>query len=480
MVKTTNKEKVSREAFNKKQMNETKRKTKEKIDRLDDEDASVKPIKQVSSVRKSKPRVVSKQAIARQKEAERVEMLRERIAKARAAKAAKKAEREAEREVENEVEEEVEVKSTSEKVPKRVSKKSPKEKTVEEPVVYDSALAKEKRKGDKYARYGQYQPEEFTAEEYEQIKSNKKNQWHESVKTNDMKYDSRYMDPKFLAYQAAKKGLKPLYGDFDNDGVPDSAMVDENYKLKSFNGYTTKPSKRHQYAEFYKKVPPKELNDAGYPVYEDFNEFYDTYVQELDNKKMREELNKNLAKSGFATYKVKEKTFNEIIGQQIRDEYKLYIGEYCKTLGITQEYFKKIMPMNTLVSLYIRSMLNALFGADYNATTDSEQGRWITKTINKKYPEGHEFYGFKQNLIQAFTSINEYIGRDIIMDIFGIFAQGGSNDHVLGILYQELSELIPQDQFLYSVSVDCKNALKTRLQESKRNFNMSKKQVSTN
>lgn len=469
MVKTTNKSKVSREAFNKKQMNESKRKTKEKIDRLDDEDASVKPIKQVSSVRKSKPKVKSAQAIARQKEAERVEMLRERIAKARAAKAAKKAERE-------EVEEEVEVK----KIPERVPKKTPKEKTVEEPVVYDSALAKEKRKGDKYARYGQYQPEEFTAEEYEQIKSNKKNQWHESVKTKDMKYDSRYMDPKFLAYQGAKKGLKPLYGDFDNDGVPDSALVDENYKLKSFNGYTTKPSKRHQYAAFYNTVPPKELNDAGYPVYEEFDEFYDMYVQELDNKKMREELNKNLAKSGFATYKVKEKTFNEIIGQQIRDEYKSNIGGYCKTLGVTQEYFKKIMPMNTLVSLYIRSMLNSLFGADYNATTDSEQGRWITKTINKKYPEGHEFYGFKQNLIEAFTVINNNLGRDIIMEIFKIFAQGGSNDHVLGILYQELSELIPTDQLLSDVSVACKNALTTRLKESKRNFNMSKKQVSTN
>lgn len=460
MVKTTNKAKVSKEAFNKKQMNATKRKTKEKIDDLDDEDATVKPVKQVSSVRQSKPKVKSAQAIARQKEAERVAILRERIAKARAAKAAKQAK-------EEEMVEEVEVKTTPERVPKRVPKKSPKEKTVEEP--------KEKRKGDKYARYGQYQPEEFTDEEYQKIKSNKKNQWHESVKNKDMKYDSRYMDPKFLAYQAAKKGLKPLYGDFDNDGVPDSAMVDENYKLKTFNGYTAKPSRRHQYATFYNNVPPKELNDAGYPVYEDFDEFYDNFVQELDNKKMREELNKNLAKSGFATYKVKEKTFNEIIGQQIRDEYKSNIGGYCKTLGVTQEYFKKIMPMNTLVSLYIRSMLNALFGADYNATTDSEQGRWITKTINKKYPEGHEFYGFKQNLIQAFTNINEYIGRDIIMEIFKIFSQGGSNDHVLGIIYNKLNEVIPQDQLLSNVSVACKSALTTRLKESKRNFNMSKK-----
>ena len=66
------------------------------------------------------------------------------------------------------------------------------------------------------------------------------------------------------------------------------------------------------------------------------------------------------------------------------------------------------------------------------------------------------------------------------MEIFKIFAQGGSNDHVLGILYQELSELIPTDQFLYNVSIACKNALTTRLKESKRNFNMSKKQVSTN
>lgn len=452
MVKSSNKVKVSRDAFNKKQMNTIKRKVKKTIDDLDDEDATVKPVKQVSSVRQSKPKVKSAQAIARQKEAERVAMLRERVAKARAAKAAKQAKQE-------EIVEEPKVKKN---ISSTTNNKT-------------SQGKKTSVKSDKYARYGQYQPEEFTAEEYEQIKSNKKNQWHESLKNRDMKYDSRYMDPKFLAYQAAKKGLKPLYGDFDNDGVPDSAMVDENYKLKTFNGYTAKPSRRHQYATFYNNVPPKELNDAGYPVYEDFDEFYDMYVQELDNKKMREELNKNLAKSGFATYKVKEKTFNEIIGQQIRDEYKSNIGGYCKTLGVTQEYFKKIMPMNTLVSLYIRSMLNALFGADYNATTDSEQGRWITKTINKKYPEGHEFYGFKQNLIQAFTNINGYIGRDIIMEIFKIFAQGGSNDHVLGIIYNKLNEVIPTDQLLSNVSVACKNALTTRLKESKRNFNMSKK-----
>ena len=466
MVKTSNKAKVSREAFNKKQMNATKRKTKEKIDQLDDEDASVRPVKQVSPVRQSKPKVKSAQAIARQKEAERVEMLRERIAKARAAKAAKQAELKSDsKAVEREVEEEVEVEVKS--VPKRVPKKTPKEKTVEEP--------KEKRKGDKYARYGQHQPEVFTAEEYQKIKSNKKNQWHESVRTKDMKYDSRYMDPKFLAYQGAKKGLKPLYGDFDNDGVPDSALVDENYKLKSFNGYSVKPSKRHQYATFYNTVPPKELNDTGYPVYEEFDEFYENFVQELDNKKMREELNKNLAKSGFATYKVKEKTFNEIIGQQIRDEYKSNIGGYCKALGVTQEYFKKIMPMNTLVSLYVRALLNVFFGVDYNATTDSEQGRWITKTINKKYPEGHMFHGFKSQLIEAFTVINNSLGRNVIVEIFKIFAQGGTNDHVLGILYQQLSEVIPTNEVLKNVAISCRNALQIRLKESKRNFNMSKK-----
>ena len=457
MVKPKSKSKVSREAFNKKQMSIAKQKVRKTIDSLEDEDASVRPVKQVASVRNPKPKVKSAQAIARHKEAERVEMLRERAAKARAAKAAKQAKQD--KQVKMVEEEEPKVKKNNSSTTNKKTSQS----------------KKTSAKRDKYARYGQYQPQEFTAEEYEQIKANKKNQWHESVKNKDMKYDSRYLDPKFLAYQGAKKGLKPLYGDFDNDGVPDSALVDENYKLKSFNGYVTKPSKRHQYATFYNTVPPKELNDAGYPVYEEFDEFYDSYVQELDNKKMREELNKNLAKSGFATYKVKEKTFNEIIGQQIRDEYKSNIGGYCKTLGVTQEYFKKIMPMNTLVSLYIRSMLNALFGADYNATTDSEQGRWITKTINKKYPEGHEFYGFKQDLIQAFTNINGYIGKDIIMEIFEIFAQGGSNDHVLGIMYNKLNEIIPTDQLLSNVSNACKNALTLRLHESKRNFNMSKK-----
>ena len=328
---------------------------------------------------------------------------------------------------------------------------------------------------DKYARYGQYHPNEFTPEVFEQIKHNKDNSWANAVRKNDYKYDSRYLDKEFLAYQAARKGLIPYYGDFDNDGVPDSALVDQKMGLKQFNGYSQKPSKRPQYTNFYENNPPQTFSDNGFPEYDDFDEYIERYADDLEAKKTREAINKDLKKKGFAEYKVKEKTFNEIVSDAIRTEYKNNFNNYANDLGVTPAYLKRLVPVNTLVSLYVRSLLNSLFGVDPTATSDSNHGRWITKTINKKYPSTHQFAGFKQNLLNAFDTINGVIGRELIKTICNLINKGYNNTEVLYNIVQLIQNQINSNPVLNNISSVCKSAIQTRVQESKRDINLNKK-----
>lgn len=320
---------------------------------------------------------------------------------------------------------------------------------------------------DKYARYGQYKPNNFTSNVYEQIEGNKKNKWAEVVRKQDYKYDSRYLDKDYLAYMGAKKGLIPYYGDFDGDGVPDSALVDKNMKLKQFNGYSQKRSKRPQYINFYEHNKPTGFSDNGFPLYADFDEYIDQYTDEIESKKIRENINKDLARNGFATYKVKEKTFNEIVSAAVRNEYKNKLNNYCQQLNVTPAYFKRILPLNTLTSLYIRSLLNALFNADPSATTDSDQGRWITKTINKKYPDNHQFAGFKQNLIVSFNQINNIIGQNLILTIFNLINKGYDNAQVLYNLVNLIKGEISNNQTLQNIANICRAAIQLRIKESK-------------
>ena len=129
-------------------------------------------------------------------------------------------------------------------------------------------VKKQKQWGfDPNAKYNEYIPETFTKEYYEQLSGNKKNAWTKHMLNKDYKYDPKMMDPRYAAMKGAKRGLKAYFGDVNGDGVEDVALIDENGKIKSFNGFQPVQSKRRQLVKYYAQVGPEKLTAKGSPIY---------------------------------------------------------------------------------------------------------------------------------------------------------------------------------------------------------------------
>ena len=264
---------------------------------------------------------------------------------------------------------------------------------------------------DPNARYNEYMPENFTKEYYEQLAGNKKNAWTKHMLNKDYKYDPKMMDPRYAAMKGAKRGLKAYFGDVNNDGVADVALVDENGKIKCFNGFTPKQSKRRQLVNYYSQVGPEKLTPKGSPIYPGKANF-DAWVQQTatyeKNNGNLTKLNRELGNKGYEGYKLKEKTVTERIRTDMKPVYVNLINLIAQQNRINVAIVKKIMPYNLFIPIYTRVVLNTLFNGEPDARSDSETGKWIAKTLKRKWSESPQFAELKQLVYNVFRQLSNH------------------------------------------------------------------------
>ena len=273
-------------------------------------------------------------------------------------------------------------------------------------------VKKQKQWGfDPNAKYNEYIPETFTKEYYEQLSGNKKNAWTKHMLNKDYKYDPKMMDPRYAAMKGAKRGLKAYFGDVNGDGVEDVALIDENGKIKSFNGFQPVQSKRRQLVKYYAQVGPEKLTAKGSPIYYPKATF-DQWMEQTANYEKANgnltKLNRELGNKGYEGYKLKEKTLTERVRTAMKPVYMNLINLISQQNNINLGIVRKIMPYNIFIPIYTRVVLNTLFNAEAEARSDSQIGQWISKTLKRKWTENPQFAELKQLVFNVFQQLSNH------------------------------------------------------------------------
>ena len=100
------------------------------------------------------------------------------------------------------------------------------------------------------------------------------------------------MDPRNAA-RYVKKGYKlSTNQDWDNDGIKDVVLLDDNNKIRSFNGYEQRPSD-WVYKQQYYNIPKTER-----PTYKEFIDNY-IYGQEIDENNWKYNQNEQHIVAGW-------------------------------------------------------------------------------------------------------------------------------------------------------------------------------------
>lgn len=282
---------------------------------------------------------------------------------------------------------------------------------------------------DSNARYNEYQPEEFTKEYYEQLATNKKNAWTKHMLSKDYDYDPKMMDSRYAAMIGAKRGLKAYFGDVNDDGVPDVALVDEKGKIKNFNGFSQKQSKRRQLVNYYNQVGPIGLTKTGAPVYgpkSNFNNWVQDVAKHESQQGNLKKLNTELGHKGYVGYKLKEKTVSEIIRTAVKPAFQNLQNQISQQFNLNPTIVKRAMPYNIFISIYIRVVLNSLFNAQPQSRSDDEAGQWIAKTLKKKWngTQFEQLNRLKDSVIGVFNQLNRNGFTDIGLAIWNGFSNG--------------------------------------------------------
>ena len=325
-------------------------------------------------------------------------------------------------------------------------------------------VKKQKQWGfDVNARYNEYEPENFTKQYYEELANNKKNAWTKHMLSKDYSYDPKMMDPRYAAMKGAKRGLKAYFGDVNDDGVPDVALVDENGKIKNFNGFSQKQSKRRQLINYYSQVGPQGLTPKGSPIYgnqSSFNNWVQEVAQFETNRGNLKKLNTELGHKGYAGYKLKEKTVTEQIRTAVKPSYQKLLLQIAQTNKLNPILVKRAMPYNLFIPIYIRVVLNTLFGANPQSRSDDEQGQWIAKTIKKKW-NGTQFEQLKPAIIDVFSKLDQNGFMEIGNAIWNGFNNGIENIAIQAGVINQFGNTILST--FGNVSSMCKQALQARM-----------------
>ena len=244
---------------------------------------------------------------------------------------------------------------------------------------------------------------------YEELTKDKRNTWAKGVENRQFKYDSKLLDPYYAAQVATKRGHKAFVGDINNDNVDDVVIVNKARKIKAFNGHIPKKSKQEQMMRYYKEggVKMGEDGEAKFGDKLDFKKWIEMTVANMDAAGTRAKINKELNKQGFASYKVKQKTFLETLKAQIKPFYEQSINEFSNHIQVPLGDINKIMPYNKFVSIYIRTILNSLYNINPATPANSFEGKIINKTLKRKWDDVNSGLNDLSKLI--FTAFGDII-----------------------------------------------------------------------
>lgn len=325
-------------------------------------------------------------------------------------------------------------------------------------------VKKQKQWGfDVNARYNEYEPEQFTKQFYEELANNKKNAWTKHMLSKDYSYDPKMMDPSYAAMKGAKRGLKAYFGDVNDDGVPDVALVDENGKIKNFNGFSQKQSKRRQLIKYYEQVGASGVTKTGAPIYggqSSFNDWMQQVAQNEAQKGNLKKLNTELGHKGYAGYKLKEKTVTEQIRTAVKPAYQRLLMQIAQSNNLNPTLVKRAMPYNLFIPIYTRVVLNTLFGANPQSRSDDEQGQWIAKTLKKKWTNS-PFEQLKPAIIDVFSKLDQKGFLEIGNSIWAGFNNGANSVQIQVAVINQFGNTILSA--FGNVSNLCKQALQARM-----------------
>ena len=293
---------------------------------------------------------------------------------------------------------------------------------------------------DEYAKYQQYQPEVMDEEMFEEIAKDKRNTWAKGIGNKQFKYNSKLLDPQYAAQKAVKNGHKAYVGDVNKDGVDDVMIINKSGKIKAFNAHIPKKSKQQQYMEYYKAGGVK--NENGKAVFgdkKDFKAWIAMTVANMDANGTRAKINKELNKQGFASYKVKQKTFMETIKSQAKTFYETAINEFSNMIKLPVSEINKVMNYNKFISIYLRTILNSLFNINPATPSDSNEAKIINKVLKRKWSE-------ESGLTNLQTTLNTAIG-DITTKNDRLCLKGS-----IGLMYEGLLNGMPIEEMQHRIS----------------------------
>ena len=244
------------------------------------------------------------------------------------------------------------------------------------------------------------------------IKKDSSNAWINAFgKAHDFSYNPKMLDPQYAAWHGVKYGTDIYSADVNHDGYTDIIEVDEDDKIRTFNGYKIGPSKQKLYQEYY-AAHPAVGNDKGKPVYSvKFDDWYQQRVKSFGTDEKgaaeRKQLNTDLAKKGMYGYKVKETSINEHLKNYVKtsrgdnekesiyDSVAKYIASQLVTVNVNQEdnkpdakskLVKGKFPITSFVGQIIRAYLFKHFNVapSGNKDKDAEDINKLSRLANSR------------------------------------------------------------------------------------------------
>lgn len=233
------------------------------------------------------------------------------------------------------------------------------------------------------------------------------NNWYKAVTNRDLKYNPNLLLRKNAQKLAKQVKGRAYYGDINGDRIPDVTVFDKFGKMVAFNGYRPKRT-RHLLNMDYVATHP-DGNEKGRLTKKDVNALAAKFAADNYGKDDFKQLNKKLAKAGFAGYKIKKVrvTLNQLLNDRLKQMYDMkFTGEDTR-----------LVPFTLYKSIIIRAFLNCVFGLEHDTLATDPAGKIVTKIINKKDKESDavkRYDNYRTTIANMFASITDAKIIDII------------------------------------------------------------------
>ncbi|WP_458454530.1 hypothetical protein [Methanobrevibacter sp.] len=284
---------------------------------------------------------------------------------------------------------------------------------------------------------GAWRAKNMSAQTRSNILSNSKNNWiHAFDKARDFSYNPKMLDPQYAVWHGAKHGNDVYYTDINNDGETDIIEVDEDDKIKSYNGYIVRPSKQHLYNEYYSVDENKAIADHnGNPVYPNkFNDWWHQRAGQMSADE-RKTLNSSLAHKGMIGYKVKDATLNETIKQAVsvkRDGVSIYDG-YMNALARVVNIDVKVVKRSLPISSFVGQIVRAVLFAHFNFAPTTNKG---SNELNREADD--RLVGKLSRIINSTASKKSGLKEAMVNYILTLFNNQQAINQALNIIWTNL------------------------------------------